>query len=66
MNEGTQDSPARWTSARLTQLIAGTTVRWWQTTGIAELVRRGVLHKVGKGYIGRQSEIEAVLLGRRR
>ena len=64
MQQGTHDSPARWTSSRLTHLIPGTTVRWWQTTGIAELLRRGVLHKVGKGYIGKQSEIEAALLGR--
>ncbi len=55
--------PARWTSARLAQLVGGTTAKWWLTRGIPLLLQCGALKKVGRGYMGRRSAIEAALMG---
>lgn len=61
MDQG--EFPARWTAARLAELVDGTTRKWWLKTGIPMLMERGVLRKLGRGYIGRRSAIEAALMG---
>ncbi len=52
----------RWTTVRLAAEIPGTTRKWWGRMMIPELVRRGVLHKMGSGWLGRRSDITEALL----
>lgn len=57
-----EDFPARWSSAQLAGLLRGSSAWWMRTVMIPRLVERGVLHKVGRAWIGRRSEIESALL----
>lgn len=52
----------RWTTKRLVATMPGTTRKWWKRTAIPELVRAGVLRKMGNGWIGRRSDIETALM----
>jgi hypothetical protein len=63
------DAPAatpveRWTIRRFLDAFPGTTRKNWLDTFARELMTAGVLRKVGKGWLGRRSEIEDALLGR--
>ncbi len=57
------DPVRRWTVATLVEAVPGTTRRIWLTDLIPSLVGAGALRKVGRGWLGRVSMIEAVLLG---
>jgi hypothetical protein len=52
----------RWTSARLAELVPGSTRKWWHVSMVPTLVAAGVLRKVGNAWLGRRSAIEAALL----
>ena len=54
--------PRRWTAAGLAELM-GTSRSLALTSTIPSLVRRGVLRKAGKGWIGVHSHVVAALLG---
>ena len=55
------DFPQRWNSARLAELM-GATRKWVLTCAIPRLEAAGAIRKMGRGYVGRRSDIEAALL----
>ena len=53
--------PERWTTERLAEEMPGTSRKWWRSVMAPELVRLGVLRKVGHAWLGRRDEIIAAL-----
>lgn len=60
--DSVRDLVERWTIARLCELVPGSTRRAWLASWIPQLVKARVLRKMGKGWVGRRSAIEAALL----
>lgn len=63
MDSRVSSSVAVWSVRSLLDLVPGSSRKLWLTRLVPALVAAGVLRKIGKSWVGRQSAIETVLLG---
>lgn len=59
----TEDAVRRWQLHDLVGLVPGSSPKVWRTDYVPSLIAAGALHKRGRGWLGRRSDIEAALLG---